>query len=99
MNGLLLVDKPAGPTSHDVVEKVRRDLKVKKAGHAGTLDPQATGLLVLALGGATRWLPHLKGDKRYLATLKLGLETDTEDVWGRELSRKDASGIGEAALR
>jgi tRNA pseudouridine55 synthase len=85
MDGLLLVDKPAGMTSHDVVEQVRRALKLEKAGHSGTLDPQATGLLVLALGNATRWLPYLATDKTYEATLKLGLRTDTQDVWGKPL--------------
>lgn len=98
MNGLLLIDKPAGPTSHDVVEKAREVLRFKKIGHAGTLDPQATGLLVLALGEATRWLPYLPTDKRYAATLRLGVETDTEDIWGAELKRCDASQISDAEL-
>jgi tRNA pseudouridine55 synthase len=98
MDGLILIDKPAGPSSHDVVAEVKRALKEKKVGHAGTLDPQATGLLVLALGSATRWLPYLPGDKRYQATLKLGLETDTEDIWGKELKRSDASGVSDEAL-
>jgi tRNA pseudouridine55 synthase len=99
MTGLLLVDKPAGLTSHDVVDQARAALNEKKSGHAGTLDPQATGLLVLAFGDATRWLPYLKGDKRYRCTLKFGLETDTEDIWGRETRRSDASGLKPEAIR
>jgi tRNA pseudouridine55 synthase len=98
VNGLLLIDKPAGLTSHDVVDKAREALNFAKIGHAGTLDPQATGLLVLALGEATRWLPYLPSDKRYAATLRLGIETDTEDIWGRELKHHDASGISDEAL-
>lgn len=99
MTGLLLVDKPAGLTSHDVVDKVRAASNEKKSGHAGTLDPQATGLLVIALGDATRWLPYLPSDKRYVASIKLGIETDTEDIWGRETGRNDASGITELKFR
>ncbi|MES2202333.1 MAG: tRNA pseudouridine(55) synthase TruB [candidate division FCPU426 bacterium] len=102
MNGLLLIDKPAGPTSHDVVDKVRDVLKERKIGHAGTLDPQATGLLLLALGDATRWLEFLPGDKRYSATLRLGVETDTEDIWGKVLKESDPaalSGIADEAIR
>jgi len=82
MDGILLVDKPAGPTSRAVVDTVRRALGQRDLGHAGTLDPQATGLLVLAVGDATRWLPYLPGDKSYRATARLGLATDTEDIWG-----------------
>ncbi len=84
-DGLVLADKPAGMTSHDVVAALRRAWGRPKAGHAGTLDPQATGLLVVALGGATRWLPYLPSDKRYRATLRLGLRTDTQDIWGSPL--------------
>jgi tRNA pseudouridine55 synthase len=84
MEGLLLIDKPAGPTSRAVLDSVRRVLELgpRDFGHAGTLDPQATGLLVLALGGATRWLPYLPGGKCYRATVRLGLATDSEDIWG-----------------
>lgn len=98
MNGLLLVDKEAGLTSHDVVAKAREALPLTKIGHAGTLDPQATGLLVLALGEATRWLPFLPSDKRYAATLRLGLETDSEDIWGTETKRCDASLVTDEAV-
>jgi tRNA pseudouridine55 synthase len=81
--GLLLVDKPAGITSHDVVDSVRRTLATKKVGHAGTLDPMATGLLLIGVGRATRLLRFL-GDlaKTYEGTLRLGVETDTLDADG-----------------
>ena len=83
MDGLVLVDKPAGKTSHDLTPATRRALGVRKAGHAGTLDPFATGLLVLLVGPATRLLPHVDGDpKVYEATIRFGSETDTEDLHG-----------------
>jgi tRNA pseudouridine55 synthase len=84
ISGLLLIDKPPGLTSFEVVRRVRRALKVKKAGHLGTLDPFATGLLPLALGEATKLAQFLlEESKEYLATLKLGAETDTQDLTGR----------------
>lgn len=83
-DGLLLVDKPAGMTSHDVVAIARRTLGVRRIGHAGTLDPFATGLLVLLVGKATRLLPFLEGEpKVYDATLRFGAETDTDDATGK----------------
>ena len=82
-DGLLLVDKPAGVTSHDVVLAARRAFGESRIGHAGTLDPFATGLLVLLLGRATRLLPHLDGvPKEYEATIALGSETETDDLDG-----------------
>ena len=82
-DGLLLVDKPAGVTSHDVVLAARRAFGESRIGHAGTLDPFATGLLVLLLGRATRLLPYLDGvPKEYEATIALGRETDTDDLDG-----------------
>jgi len=82
-DGLLLVDKPAGVSSHDVVGAARRSLGEKRIGHAGTLDPFATGLLVLLVGRATRLLPHLPGEpKVYEARIRFGTETDTEDLDG-----------------
>ena len=82
-DGLLLVDKPAGVTSHDVVQAARRAFGESRIGHAGTLDPFATGLLVLLLGRATRLLPHLDGvPKEYEATIALGRETETDDFEG-----------------
>ncbi|MDO4244362.1 MAG: tRNA pseudouridine(55) synthase TruB [Actinomyces sp.] len=86
-DGLLLVDKPAGLTSHDVVALVRRMGATRKVGHAGTLDPMATGLLVLGAGRATRLLTYLVGaGKHYEATLRLGQETTTEDAHGEVIS-------------
>ncbi|MEX2182589.1 MAG: tRNA pseudouridine(55) synthase TruB [Gemmatimonadaceae bacterium] len=89
-DGLLLVDKPAGVSSHDVVGAARRSLGERRIGHAGTLDPFATGLLVLLVGRATRLLPHLPGDpKVYEAEIRFGAETETEDLHGR-VSREAA---------
>ena len=83
MNGLLLVAKPAGITSHDAVDRVRRAIGVRKVGHAGTLDPMAEGLLVMGVGRGTRLLRFLGGfDKEYEGTARLGVETDTLDAEG-----------------
>lgn len=82
-DGVLLVDKPAGMTSHDVVAVARRALGERRIGHAGTLDPFATGLLVLMVGRATRLLPYVSGEpKVYEATIRFGARTDTDDVTG-----------------
>ncbi len=87
MHGLLLVDKPPGLTSHAVVRQVRRIFSTRKVGHAGTLDPLATGVLVVAVGEATKILQFLFVDnKSYLATLKLGVTTDTYDAEGQQLT-------------
>jgi len=96
--GLLLIDKPQGITSHDVVAIVRRTTRVKKVGHAGTLDPMATGLLVLGLGRATRLLRFL-GDlpKTYEGTLRLGVETDTLDGDGA-VTRESAVAVTDDAV-
>ncbi len=86
MDGLLLVDKPCGPTSHDVVARMRRALGEKRIGHAGTLDPAATGLLALVLGRATRLAQFLSAsDKSYDAVVRLGFSTDTADAQGRAI--------------
>ncbi len=83
IHGLLIVDKPAGCTSHDVVKRVRRAVKQKSVGHAGTLDPLATGVLVVALGEGTKLVSHLQtDDKRYRVTIVLGAETDSLDADG-----------------
>lgn len=99
--GMLLVDKPAGITSHDVVAVVRRSLGVKKAGHAGTLDPFATGLLVLGVGRATRLLEYLTGlDKEYEATARLGVATDSQDPEGVVVAEDDRwRGLGRDRIR
>lgn len=84
MDGLLYVDKPAGITSHDVVGVVRRAARSRRVGHAGTLDPFATGLLVLGIGNCTRLLPYIVGEpKVYDALIRFGAETDTDDATGR----------------
>lgn len=88
MDGILLVDKPADMTSHDVVMYVRKHFRIKKVGHAGTLDPFATGLLILCLGQATKIAQYLVDrNKEYLAVMKLGETTDTQDYTGRVLER------------
>jgi tRNA pseudouridine55 synthase len=99
-DGFLNLHKPAGMTSHDVVARVRRALKTKRAGHAGTLDPDATGVLVVAVGHATRLLPHLPTEpKEYVARITFGVATDTEDASGNPIAEADASGLTEDALR
>ena len=81
--GLVLVDKPAGLTSHDVVARVRRATGAKRVGHAGTLDPFATGLLVILVGRGTRLMPYIEGEpKLYDAVIEFGTETDTDDLTG-----------------
>ena len=100
MNGILLIDKPSGWTSSDVVAKLRGVLHEKRIGHAGTLDPMATGLLVLFVGRATRACSFAEADdKEYHAGLRLGLTTDTQDVTGRTLRESDASFVTEETLR
>lgn len=92
--GILLVDKPGGITSHDVVSRARRALGTRKIGHAGTLDPMATGLLVLGVEGATRLLTYIVGaDKTYEATILLGASTDSDDADGVETARADAADV------
>ncbi len=86
--GLLLVDKPTGCTSHDVVARIRKLLNTKKVGHAGTLDPLATGLMIVLVGRATRLSDYLlNGDKTYEVEVQLGVETDTLDADGKEVAR------------
>lgn len=98
--GLLLVDKPGGMTSHDVVARARRALSVRKVGHAGTLDPMATGLLVLGVGTATRLLGYVGGhDKTYEATIRLGQATITDDREGEVLTSASTAGLDDDAVR
>ncbi len=88
LSGVLLIDKPIGLTSFDVVARVRRRFKIKRVGHTGTLDPFASGLLVVCLGQATRLVPYLTDQRKtYRATLRLGSATDTLDCTGQELFR------------
>ncbi len=98
--GVLVVDKPAGPTSFEVVKRVRRALGAEKAGHAGTLDPAATGVLAVCVDDAVKlqqWLAE--GDKAYEATVAFGAATSTEDAEGEVVARGDASALTEGALR
>ncbi len=98
-DGVLVVDKPAGWTSHDVVGRVRRLAATRKVGHAGTLDPMATGVLVVGIGKATRLLAYLSGaDKAYAATVRLGAATVTDDAEGELLATTDASGVTREAV-
>jgi len=99
-DGLILVDKPSDWTSHDVVAKIRGRFHVKKVGHGGTLDPMATGLLVILLGRGTKMSDRVMGsDKTYEGVMELGKETDTHDVDGQVVAEHDASGVTEELLR
>jgi tRNA pseudouridine55 synthase len=90
MDGVIIIDKPAGKTSHDVVSEVRKALGIKKAGHTGTLDPLATGVLPVCLNEATKLAGFLTGeDKEYMATMLLGAKTDTMDIEGKIISQSD----------
>ncbi len=100
VDGFANIHKPAGMTSHDVVARVRRVLKTKRVGHAGTLDPDATGVLVVAVGQATRLLPYLPLEpKVYIARAVFGSATTSEDASGTETDSADASALTEEALR
>jgi len=99
-SGLVVVDKPAGMTSHDVVSRVRRLAGTRKVGHAGTLDPMATGVLVLGVNRATRLLGHLMlTEKAYDATLRLGASTTTDDAEGEVTATASVAGLDEATVR
>ncbi len=99
-SGILLVDKPAEWTSHDVINFIRRRFNVRKAGHCGTLDPAATGLLVILLGHATKISGTLSGqDKAYEGTILFGIETDSQDMDGTVISEKECKDLAEDAIR
>lgn len=94
LSGVVLIDKPTGMTSHDVVAQLRKKLSEKKIGHAGTLDPFASGLLVMGIGSGTKLLHHLFGlDKQYLATIRLGQSTSTDDLEGEVLTETSAKSV------
>jgi tRNA pseudouridine55 synthase len=98
--GLVIVDKPGGMTSHDVVGRLRRIFGTRRVGHAGTLDPMATGVLVLGVERATKLLGHLAlTDKAYHATIRLGITTTTDDSDGEIVTTTDAAAVDEAAVR
>jgi tRNA pseudouridine55 synthase len=100
MNGLLIIDKPQGPSSHDVVARARRWTGIKRIGHAGTLDPLATGVLILCLGNATRLSEYLLGeDKAYDGVIKLGERTNTDDAEGEVIATRPVPPIGDEDLR
>ncbi|RJQ33404.1 MAG: tRNA pseudouridine(55) synthase TruB [Actinobacteria bacterium] len=93
-NGILLIDKPAGITSHDVIYKLRKITGIKRIGHTGTLDPMAIGLLVILVGSATKSASqYTNADKEYHAEMVIGIDTDTQDRQGKIVSTKDASGL------
>jgi tRNA pseudouridine55 synthase len=99
IEGIVLVDKPAGPTSHDVVAKMRKLFNTRKVGHAGTLDPMATGMLVIGIGRATRLLGYFTAhDKEYLGTIRLGISTTTDDAQGELVTRVSADHITESEI-
>lgn len=102
--GVLLIDKPSGMTSHDVVDRVRHKLKMKRIGHAGTLDPAATGLMILLVGKATKLSQHLMGlDKTYEGTIEFGRSTTTQDREGETIEERPVPQISredmETAMR
>ncbi|NDJ61826.1 MAG: tRNA pseudouridine(55) synthase TruB, partial [Chloroflexi bacterium] len=100
MFGFLNIDKPLGWTSHDVVAKLRRGLQIKKIGHAGTLDPLATGVLVICLGAATRLSEYVMDTtKRYRAVVHLGVTTDTYDAEGEITAQRPSDHLSEADVR
>lgn len=99
VEGIVLVDKPAGPTSHDVVAKMRKLFNTRKVGHAGTLDPMATGMLVIGIGRATRLLGYFTAhDKEYFGTIRLGISTTTDDAQGELVAKVSASHITESQI-
>jgi tRNA pseudouridine55 synthase len=100
VDGLIVVDKPAGMTSHDVVARARRLAQTRRVGHAGTLDPMATGVLILGVGRATRLLTYVIGARKsYAATVRLGRSTVTDDAEGEEVSATDASAVTDEEIR
>jgi tRNA pseudouridine55 synthase len=94
MHGFLIIDKPAGITSHDIVRKIRRKLGIRRVGHGGTLDPMATGIVPVAVGDATRLLEFFSdSDKGYSATMRLGVTTDSQDAEGEVIATADWQGL------
>ncbi len=100
VDGLIVVDKPGGMTSHDVVARIRRLARTRRVGHGGTLDPMATGVLVIGVGRATRLLTYVIGAaKSYTATIRLGQSTVTDDAEGEVTARSPVDGVTDAAIR
>lgn len=99
MDGVLLVDKPIGPTSHDIVNRIRRHFNIRKVGHGGTLDPMASGLLIILIGKATKLSDKFLGsDKTYEGTMLLGQTTDSLDAMGEITATRDASAVTQEDL-
>ena len=100
LDGVLLVDKPIGPTSHDIVHRIRKHFKIPKVGHGGTLDPMASGLLIILLGKATKISDRfLASDKTYEGTMTLGQTTDTLDAMGETLDTRDYTHVTAEAIQ
>ncbi len=99
MDGFLNVDKPKGLTSHDVVDEIRKLVERKKVGHTGTLDPEATGVLPIAIGKATKIIQFLKEKKEYLATMRLGITTDTQDMTGKVIAKSEEINVSKEKIR
>ena len=100
VDGLIVVDKPAGMTSHDVVARIRRLAKTRRVGHGGTLDPMATGVLIIGVNKATRLLTYVIGSRKsYTATIRLGQSTITDDAEGEVTASVSAAGITDEAIR
>ena len=100
LEGVLLIDKPEGMTSHDVVDRVRHKLKMKRIGHAGTLDPNATGLLIILVGKATKLSQYLMGlDKTYEGLISLGVATTTQDAEGEVIEEKPVPELTEEQVK
>jgi len=98
--GILILDKPSGPTSHDVVDRVRRKFRMKRVGHAGTLDPMATGVLLMLVGRATKVSQYLMGlDKEYEGVARLGETTDSHDAEGEMVTQRPVPELTEAEVR
>lgn len=99
-DGILLIDKPIGPTSHDIVDRIRRFSRIRKVGHGGTLDPMASGLLILLLGKATKLSDRFLGaDKIYRGTMHFGIATDSQDAMGDVIGEADASTLTAEQIR
>lgn len=100
MDGILIIDKPTGITSHDVVDEVRRRLRTRRVGHAGTLDPMATGVLVVLVGKATKLASrYLDEQKEYLADIRLGISTDTGDKDGKITEQREVDSFSDDKIR
>lgn len=100
MNGIFLIDKPVGMTSFDVIAKLRRILGIKKMGHTGTLDPNATGLMMILVGQSTKYLPFIdRLNKTYEAQMELGYKTHTGDVWGEVIATQERIDFSEEQLQ